>query len=134
LDRAKGYGVGGHAVDGTDMLACGKVIRRAVQLAREGGGPQMVVARLLRLSGHGEHDDASYVPNLLKAGQLGRDCVETAIVQMIEAGHASVEEIERWKTEFTAEVQAAVAQAQQEPAPDPWDEEWYACSTQTGRL
>lgn len=134
LDRAKGYGVGGHSVDGTDMLACTKVIGRAVQLAREGAGPQMVVARLLRLSGHGEHDDASYVPNVLKAGLLGRDCLEVAMAQLIEGSYATVEEVERWKTEFTDEVQAAVAQAQQEPAPDPWHEQWHACSTQTGRL
>jgi len=132
LDRAKGYGVAGHSVDGTDMLACAKVIGRAVELAREGGGPQMVVARLLRLSGHGEHDDGSYVPPVLKTGHLGRDCLETGIAQMIENGFATVDEVERWKIDFTAEVQAAVAQAQQEPTPDPWVEDWRACSSEPG--
>ncbi|MCW1886527.1 thiamine pyrophosphate-dependent enzyme [Luteolibacter flavescens] len=133
LDRAKGYGVGAHSVDGTDVLACAQVIGNAVRLAREGHGPQMVVARLLRLSGHGEHDDGSYVPPVLKDSHLGRDCIETGIVQLIEAGFATVDEIERWKQDFTDEVQAAVAQAQQEPTPDPWDEDWNACSTPTGR-
>lgn len=132
LDRAKGYGVGGHSVDGTDLLACADVIGRAVRLAREGGGPQMVVARLLRLSGHGEHDDGSYVPGTLRASHLGRDCLESGIVQMIEQGFATVDEIERWKNRFTEEVQAAVAQAQQEPTPDPWDEDWRACSSEAG--
>lgn len=132
LDRAKGYGVGGHSVDGTDLLACVRVIGRAVRLAREGGGPQMVVARLLRLSGHGEHDDGSYVPGNLRESRLGRDCLETGIVQMIEQGFASVDEIERWKHQFTDEVQAAVAQAQQEPTPDPWSEDWRALSTEPG--
>jgi TPP-dependent pyruvate/acetoin dehydrogenase alpha subunit len=132
LDRAKGYGVGGHSVDGTDLLACAKVIGRAVQLARQGNGPQMVVARLLRLSGHGEHDDGSYVPGSLRSSNLGRDCLENGIIQMIEDGLATVEEIERWKSDFTDEVQAAVAQAQQEPTPDPWDEDWRACSTELG--
>lgn len=132
LDRAKGYGVGGHSVDGTDLLACSDVIGRAVRLAREGGGPQMVVARLLRLSGHGEHDDGSYVPGTLRDSHLGRDCLENGIVQMIEQGFATVDEIEQWKNRFTEEVQAAVAQAQQEPTPDPWDEDWRACSTEPG--
>lgn len=132
LDRAKGYGVGGHSVDGTDLLACANVIGRAVRLAREGGGPQMVVARLLRLSGHGEHDDGSYVPGTLRESHLGRDCLENGIVQMIEQGFATVDEIEQWKNRFTEEVQAAVAQAQQEPTPDPWDEDWRACSTEPG--
>ncbi len=128
LDRAKGYGVGGHGVDGTDPLACISVIGRAVRLAREGSGPQMVVARLLRLSGHGEHDDASYVPDILRSGLLGRDCIEVGERQLIEGGYASAAEIEEWKREGAEEVQAAVAQAQQEPAPDPWHEVWEACS------
>jgi len=132
LDRAKGYGVGGHSVDGTDLLACADVIGRAVSLARAGRGPQMVVARLLRLSGHGEHDDGSYVPGTLRDSHLGRDCLENGIIQMIEQGFATVDEIERWKNRFTEEVQAAVAQAQQEPTPDPWDEDWRACSTEAG--
>ena len=132
LDRAKGYGVGGHSVDGTDLLACADVIGRAVRLAREGGGPQMVVARLLRLSGHGEHDDGSYVPGTMRDSHLGRDCLENGIVHMIEQGFATVDEIERWKNRFTEEVQAAVAQAQQEPTPDPWDEDWRACSSEPG--
>ena len=132
LDRAKGYGVGGHSVDGTDLLACARVIGRAVRFAREGAGPQMVVARLLRLSGHGEHDDGSYVPGALRGSHLGRDCLENGIVQMIEEGFATVEEIERWKREYTDEVQAAVAQAQQEPTPDPWHEDWRACSAEPG--
>jgi pyruvate dehydrogenase E1 component alpha subunit/2-oxoisovalerate dehydrogenase E1 component alpha subunit len=132
LDRAKGYGVGGHSVDGTDLLACAEVIGRAVRFARDGGGPQMVVARLLRLSGHGEHDDGSYVPGELRGSHLGRDCLENGIVQMLEQGFATVDEIERWKNEFTDEVQAAVAQAQQEPTPDPWHEDWRACSAEPG--
>ena len=58
VDRADGYGVEGHTVDGTDLVACLKALGHATQRARDGHGPQMVVARLLRLCGHGEHDDA----------------------------------------------------------------------------
>jgi pyruvate dehydrogenase E1 component alpha subunit/2-oxoisovalerate dehydrogenase E1 component alpha subunit len=128
LDRAKGYGVGGHGVDGTDFLACVSTLARAVKLAREGHGPQLVVARLLRLVGHGEHDDGSYVPDTLRAGALGRDCMEVGQLQLVEGGYATHDEIERWKVDAAEEVQAAVAQAQQEPLPDPWTEVWEACS------
>src|SRR5215471_3224142 len=54
LDKAAGYGVGVHRVDGTDMAACLEVLGAAVTEARADGGPQLVVARLLRLCGHGE--------------------------------------------------------------------------------
>ncbi|GAA5483504.1 thiamine pyrophosphate-dependent dehydrogenase E1 component subunit alpha [Haloferula sargassicola] len=128
IDRARGYGVDGHSVDGTDFLQCLQVMSAAVSRARSGHGPQMVVAKLLRLTGHGEHDDASYVPRTLKDDRWGRDCMEVAARQVVEAGHASAEEISAWQEELADKVQAALAMAQRDPKPDPWGEEWEACS------
>lgn len=130
VERARGYGVGGFSVDGTDLLACASVVSEAVRRAREGGGPQMVVAHLLRLSGHGEHDDASYVPDETRAGHYGRDCMEVGAEQLVSGGFASADEIEAWKEEFAQDVQKAVAVAQQEPVPDPYREDWSALSNQ----
>jgi len=129
VERAKGYGIGGFSVDGTDLLECASVVREAVRLAREGGGPQMIVAHLLRLSGHGEHDDGSYVPGNAKAGHYGRDCVEVAMRQLVDGGYATVDEILAWQEETAEEVQKAVAQAHQEAVPDPYKEDWTALST-----
>src|SRR5437762_12875083 len=55
LDKAAGYGVEGQLVDGTDLAACLKIVRDAAGKTRAGRGPQLIVARLLRLCGHGEH-------------------------------------------------------------------------------
>lgn len=129
VERARGYGIAGHAVDGTDLLACASVIGNAVKRARSGDGPQMVVAQLLRLSGHGEHDDGSYVPDTMKAGHYGRDCIEVAMRQLVENGFSTVEELLAWQEETAEEVQRSVAQAQQEPVPDPYTADWRALST-----
>jgi TPP-dependent pyruvate/acetoin dehydrogenase alpha subunit len=129
VEKARGYGIGGFAVDGTDLLACASVITEAVRRAREGQGPQMVVARLLRLSGHGEHDDGSYVPEEIRKGHYGRDCIEVAMRQLVENGIATVDEIFSWQEQFAEEVQRAVAQAQQESPPDPYREDWTALAT-----
>jgi pyruvate dehydrogenase E1 component alpha subunit/2-oxoisovalerate dehydrogenase E1 component alpha subunit len=129
LDRAKGYGVDGHGVDGTDLSACLATLNTAVRRAREGHGPQMVVASLLRLCGHGEHDDAFYVNPRLKESPLGRDCLAVAEQQVLAAGAASPAQIQQWRSQVQQEVEAAVAQAQQEPAPDPYAERWEAIST-----
>ena len=75
VDRAQAYGYEGHKLDGTDLAACLDVIGGAVERARAGGPPQLVVASLLRLSGHGEHDDASYVPAEMKKEPWAQDCV-----------------------------------------------------------
>ncbi|MCH7228515.1 thiamine pyrophosphate-dependent dehydrogenase E1 component subunit alpha [Haloferula sp. A504] len=129
LDRAAGYGVEGREVDGTDFLECVRTMAGAVQRARQGGGPQMVVARLLRLSGHGEHDDASYVPEDVRAGRFGRDCMEVAHQQMIESGYADEAEIAGWRSEIVDRVQEALATATREHGPNPWDERWEARAT-----
>ncbi len=124
VDKAIGYGVTGHEVDGTDLLASLEVVSKAVQSAREGQGPQLVVANLLRLSGHGEHDDASYVPEELRKSALGRDCLEVAEQQLLAGSYITEAELIQWREEAAEEVQAAVATAQQEPGPDPYEEDW----------
>src|SRR6266536_2542237 len=66
VDKAAGYGVEGHTLDATDLRACLETLKRAIGRARSGAGPQLVVGSLLRLCGHGEHDDAPYITNELK--------------------------------------------------------------------
>ena len=70
-DKAIGYGVTAHKVNGTDLEKCLQALQDAVAQAREGGGPQLVVAQLLRLCGHGEHDDAQYITAQFKQSPLG---------------------------------------------------------------
>ena len=129
VERARGYGINGFSVDGTDLQACVSVITEAIRLAREGDGPQLVVARLLRLSGHGEHDDGFYIPSDVRSGHYGRDCIEVAMHQLVENKIANMEEILAWQEEIAENVQRAVAQAQQEASPDPYHDDWNALST-----
>jgi acetoin:2,6-dichlorophenolindophenol oxidoreductase subunit alpha len=126
VEKASGYGVAGVEVDGTDLVECLSKIGAAVEAARSGQGPQYVVADLLRLCGHGEHDDAGYVDSALRGSPCGRDCLRVAEGQLLDAGAASHSDLKDWKAEAVAEVEGAVAQVQQEPAPDPYQEEWCA--------
>jgi pyruvate dehydrogenase E1 component alpha subunit/2-oxoisovalerate dehydrogenase E1 component alpha subunit len=129
VEKAVGYGVRGHQVDGTDMMACVKVMGEAVARARAGEGPQLVVAEMLRLNGHGEHDDSFYVDPALKTSPMGRDCLEVGHEQMIADGWADAVEIATWRDEAVSAVQLAVAQAQKESAPNPYQDDWLAYST-----
>jgi pyruvate dehydrogenase E1 component alpha subunit/2-oxoisovalerate dehydrogenase E1 component alpha subunit len=72
VDKAAGYGVQGHSVDGTDLAASLGTLGEAVQRARSGEGPQLVVGSLLRLVGHGEHDDAHYIDPALRMPRASR--------------------------------------------------------------
>ena len=85
MERAIGYGFEGYSLDGTDLAACLDVIGGAVKRARAGRPPQLVVASVLRLSGHGEHDDASYVSEEMKRQAFARDCLKVAEQTIIES-------------------------------------------------
>src|SRR5438477_12429341 len=61
-DRAQAYGFEGIVVDGTDVLAVYREAKRAIDKAREGGGPTLIECVTLRMEGHAVHDDAFYVP------------------------------------------------------------------------
>ncbi|RFC44600.1 MAG: pyruvate dehydrogenase E1 component alpha subunit [Verrucomicrobia bacterium] len=128
VDKALGYGVNGHTVDGTDLESCLQIIGGAVQLAREGNGPQLIVASNLRLAGHGEHDDSHYISSHFKELPLGRDCIEVAQNHLLGKGWADASALEVWTRECAVQVDEAVAHALREPAPDPAQEEWCALS------
>ncbi len=129
VDKAAGYGVEGHTLDGNDLPACLRVAGGAVAKARGGDGPQLVVARLLRLCGHGEHDDASYVDARLKAEPFARDCMKVAEENLLRQKWVDARTLEQWRNEVIQTIEDAVATAQREAAPDPYDEKWRALSS-----
>ena len=124
VDRARGYGVQGHSVDGTDPWACVEVLQGAVDRARGGEGPQLVVGKLLRLCGHGEHDDGLYVDSKIQRSERGRDCVQVMESEMKKRGSGKA--WESWRAEAQAEVEASVIKVSAEPVPDPFEEDWSA--------
>jgi pyruvate dehydrogenase E1 component alpha subunit/2-oxoisovalerate dehydrogenase E1 component alpha subunit len=128
-DKAIGYGVEVQTVDGTDLAACLRVVSGAVARARDGRGPQIVVATLLRLCGHGEHDDASYIDPKLKVSPVGRDCLKVAEEYLLRQKWATGSQLAVWRSEVIHAVEEAVAQVQRESAPDPFAEEWRAISS-----
>jgi TPP-dependent pyruvate/acetoin dehydrogenase alpha subunit len=129
VDRAAGYGIEGVEIDGTDLIACLNALGKAVSKAREGAGPQLVIANLLRLSGHGEHDDASYIEPKLKTSPLGRDCLKMSEEMLIQESWASAATIAGWRAEAVQQVESAVATVQREPAPNPFTEDWSAIAS-----
>lgn len=129
FDRAVGYGVEGYSIDGTDLSECLTTFQTAIEKARAGGGPQLVVGKLLRLAGHGEHDDASYVPEGTREDRYGRDCMDVARAHILSEGMTSAAELETVESEIQNTVEEAVARAQSEEGPDPAKDDWRAFST-----
>ena len=129
-DKAAGYGVESQSLDGTDFAACLETVDAAVASARAGGGPQLVVASLLRLCGHGEHDDAGYVDAKFKTSPIGRDCLKVAKEFLLQKKWMDAPQLAALRNELVHEVEEAVAKVQREPTPDPFTENWSAISSE----
>lgn len=127
--RAQAYGFEGREVDGTDFEACMKTVGDAIARARAGGGPQFILANLLRLCGHGEHDDANYVDTRIKTSPMGRDCLKVAEEFLLKNGFADAATISASRVEAVKKIEEAVATVQREAAPDPFEEKWTALAS-----
>src|SRR3954465_2101214 len=107
VDRAIGYGYEGHKIEGTDLNQCLDVIETAVKRARAGRPPQLVVAETLRLAGHGEHDDASYVTDEIKREPFAQDALQRAEKFIAEKGLLDRDALQQMRAEIAAEVEEA---------------------------
>lgn len=126
VSRAEAYGMRGVSIDGTDAEECLWAVGDAIARARNDEGPQMVVATLLRLQGHGTHDDASYVPAELRS--RFPDCLEAAPKKLIADGLIDQATIDAMWTTVKEEIAQAYERIRNDPAPNADDEDWTAYS------
>lgn len=117
--RASAYGFDGIVVDGTDVLAVYREAKRAIEKAREGGGPTLIECVTLRMEGHAVHDDAFYVPRELFEEWARRDPIERYRAWLRE--HAGMTDAD--EDEITSAVKRtlneAIERAESSPPPDP---------------
>jgi acetoin:2,6-dichlorophenolindophenol oxidoreductase subunit alpha len=72
-DRAPAYGLASLEIDGNDVEAVHAAASRAIEQAREGGGPSLIEAVTYRHGGHSRADPGKYRPADEVAEWLGRD-------------------------------------------------------------
>jgi TPP-dependent pyruvate/acetoin dehydrogenase alpha subunit len=121
--KAVAYGIPGEKVDGTDVTAVYEATERAVVRARAGEGPSLIECVTMRMHGHAEHDPADYVPRELFDEWSVKDPVEIAARQLIEAGHASEEEIAAMREDARRQAIEARKKSLSDPMPTPDREE-----------
>ncbi len=118
ITRARAYGVTGFDVDGNDVLAVYEVARGAVHMAREGGGPVLICAKTMRMTGHAEHDDAWYVPKEELEAWRARDPIERFERYLSDGNFLSDEERAMILNRVRAEVEEAADFAENSPLPE----------------
>jgi TPP-dependent pyruvate/acetoin dehydrogenase alpha subunit len=118
-DRAQAYGFEGVVVDGTDVLAVYRETRRAIEKAREGGGPTLIESMTLRMEGHAVHDDAFYVPKEMFEEWAKRDPIERFRSWLRENAELTDTEEEEIGSSVKKILSDAINRAEESPLPDP---------------
>jgi pyruvate dehydrogenase E1 component alpha subunit len=118
-DRAQAYGFEGVVVDGTDVLAVYRESKRAIEKAREGGGPTLIECLTLRMEGHAVHDDAFYVPKELFEHWAEQDPIERYRRWLYAYAELSDQEEDEIKVGVKKHLNEALEKAEASPLPDP---------------
>ncbi len=115
--RAVGYGIPGEVVDGNDILAVYDSAKRAIDLARVGGGPSIVEYKTFRMTGHSAHDDAGYVPPEMFEEWKRKDPITRFERALLEEGVLAQSRLDEMQKECALIVDDAVEWAEQQPYP-----------------
>jgi pyruvate dehydrogenase E1 component alpha subunit len=118
-ERGQAYGFEGVLVDGTDVLAVYREAKRAIEKARDGGGPTLIECLTLRMEGHAVHDDAFYVPRELFEDWAARDPIERYRTWLREHAELTDDEEDEIKLHVKKQLNDALEQAEASPHPDP---------------
>src|SRR5213596_1520587 len=118
-DRAQAYGFEGVVVDGTDVLAVYREAKRAIDKARNGGGPTLLECLTLRMEGHAVHDDAFYVPKVMFEEWAQRDPIERYRNWLRANADLSDDEEDEITSDVKRLLNEAIRRAEESPPPDP---------------
>lgn len=118
VDRAKAYAIPGKIIDGNDVGTVYLTAQRAIQQAREGGGPTFIECKTMRMHGHSEHDSAKYVPRALLEEWAKKDPILKTQHTLQELGYADETDLRKMQKSVEEEIQVAVEFAEQSPLPE----------------
>lgn len=119
VERAAGYGIEGHQVDGNDACAIYELLREVAADIREKPRAVLVEVDTMRMRGHGEHDDFSYVPRELLDSYRARDPIDVCRSTLMGRGEIDEGAWSALREACRAEVESAFRSALAEPGLSP---------------
>jgi pyruvate dehydrogenase E1 component alpha subunit/2-oxoisovalerate dehydrogenase E1 component alpha subunit len=119
-EKAAGYGIPAHIVDGNDVVACYEVTRQAAEYARRGGGAVLIEAKTYRRKGHAEHDDQRYVPDgEIQWWEKNNDPLDRFERYVLDQHVANKEKLDEIMAEVVRLIDEDCAWAESSPMPEP---------------
>lgn len=120
--KALAGGFTGEQVDGNDVIAVRYVMERALEKARNGGGPTLIEAITYRLHDHTTADDATRYRDkeeVKKAWEL--EPIARLRNYLAQQNLWDKDQEEKWQAECSAQVEQAVQEYLNMPPPSPTD-------------
>ena len=118
-EKAAGYGIPAHVVDGNDVVACYEVTKHAADYARRGGGAVLIEAKTYRRKGHAEHDDQRYVAEgEIEWWETQNDPIDRYERYLAECNLATKEQLEEIVAGVLREIDEDCAWAESSPLPE----------------
>ncbi|MGB0603941.1 MAG: thiamine pyrophosphate-dependent dehydrogenase E1 component subunit alpha [Candidatus Latescibacterota bacterium] len=119
-DRAKGLGLEGVIVDGSDVLTMFDSVNQAVDKARTGGGPTLIEAKTYRFHGHHVGDAQTYrTRDEAEWWRTNKDPIKLLSDYMVDNGVAKQEELDAIYEQVEREVLNAIEFGKDAPLPPP---------------
>ena len=117
--RAASYDIPAVGVDGMDVEEVHAAATAAVEAARDGEGPMLLVCETYRFRGHHEGDAESYRDDEEVAQWRERDPLTTYPERLVDEGVLTDGEWEEMQADVEATLEAAVEFARESPFPEP---------------
>jgi pyruvate dehydrogenase E1 component alpha subunit/2-oxoisovalerate dehydrogenase E1 component alpha subunit len=118
-EKAAGFGIPAHIVDGNDVIACYEVTRHATEYARTGHGAVLIEAKTYRRKGHAEHDDQRYIPEgEIEWWEKHNDPIDRCERFLIAQGHATREKLDEITADVMREINEDSDWAESSPMPE----------------
>jgi len=118
--RGASFGIPGEEVDGMDVEAVKAAAAKAVKHARDGKGPYILEMKTYRYRGHSMSDPAKYrTREEVDDIRSHHDPIDLVKKRLIDAGHATEDELKELDKEVKKVVNAAAEFAKESPEPDP---------------
>ena len=118
-DRGLGYGIPGVTVDGNDVVAVYEAAERAVQTARDGGGPTLIECVTYRWKGHSRSDKNLYRTKEEIEEWKGKEPIAKFMSVLHEKNLLTQAEMDAIQQQATDEIIAAVNESVKAKAADP---------------
>jgi acetoin:2,6-dichlorophenolindophenol oxidoreductase subunit alpha len=117
-ERASGYGIASLKADGSDVLDIYDKTTQAVNRARNGDGPTLLVVDLYRYAGHYVGDPEGYRSKEEIEEHMENDCILKFKNHLKELGYINEEDFIKMKEKSKVIIEEAIKFADESPLPE----------------